>query len=64
MSIFELYYGLGFYGGNGPLMNQTSENVGYGQDGVSWLTHKSFNQTNVFDNNLASHSYSSINTMY
>lgn len=46
----QVYYGLGFDAGNDPHVNDTFENAGYGSGGISWLTHKSFNQTNLFSN--------------
>jgi hypothetical protein len=32
-------------------VNETYENAGYGTGGISWLTHTSFNQTNLLENN-------------
>lgn len=52
MFCFEVFYGLGFYGGTGPHVNESYDNAGYGQGGISWLTHTSFNQTNLFDANV------------
>ncbi|CAF0877364.1 unnamed protein product [Adineta ricciae] len=49
---FQVYYGVGFYGGTGPQINETFDNAGYGAGGISWLTHTSFNQTNRFENNI------------
>ncbi|CAF4046657.1 unnamed protein product [Adineta steineri] len=49
---FQVFYGYGFYGGTGPQVNETFDNAGYGSGGISWLTHTSLNQTNVFENNI------------
>ncbi|CAF4526966.1 unnamed protein product, partial [Rotaria magnacalcarata] len=48
-----VFYGLGFYGGTGPHVNDSYDNAGYGQGGISWLTHTSLNRTNFLDNDLA-----------
>ncbi|CAF2156365.1 unnamed protein product, partial [Rotaria magnacalcarata] len=50
---FQVFYGLGFYGGTGPHVNDSYDNAGYGQGGISWLTHTSLNRTNFLDNDLA-----------
>jgi hypothetical protein len=47
---FQVFYSVGFYGGIGPQVNETFDNAGYGSGGISWLTHTSFNQTNLFGN--------------
>ena len=49
----KVFYGLGFYGGIGPHVNDSYDNAGYGQGGISWLTHTSLNRTNLFDNDIA-----------
>jgi hypothetical protein len=48
---------LGFHGGPGPYVNETVDNAGYGSGGISWLTHTSFNQSNLFDNNAPVNPY-------
>ncbi|CAF3692677.1 unnamed protein product [Rotaria sordida] len=58
---FQVFYGVGFYGGTGPHTNDTHENAGYGTGGISWLTHTSFNQTNLFENNVPLKSPHNIN---
>ncbi|CAF3466569.1 unnamed protein product [Rotaria socialis] len=50
---FQVFYGLGFYGGIGAHVNDSYDNAGYGQGGISWLTHTSLNRTNFLDNDLA-----------
>lgn len=50
MTRFQLFYGVGFYGGNGPEVNETYDNAGYGSGGISWLQHTAFNQTNLIEN--------------
>ncbi len=52
-----MFFGLGFYGGTGPEVNETYDNAGYGLGGISWLTQTSINQTNLFDNNPPKNSY-------
>ncbi|CAF3799049.1 unnamed protein product [Rotaria sp. Silwood1] len=49
---FQVFYGLGFYGGTGPHVNESYDNAGYGLGGISWLTHTSLNQTNLLENNI------------
>ncbi|CAF4181530.1 unnamed protein product [Rotaria sp. Silwood2] len=49
---FQVFFGLGFYGGTGPHVNESYDNAGYGLGGISWLTHTSLNQTNLFENSM------------
>lgn len=53
----QVFYGIGFYGGNGPELNETTDNSGYGSGGISWLQHTSFNQTNLFDSSAQMNPY-------
>lgn len=50
----KVFYGTGFYGGTGSHVNDSYDNAGYGLGGISWLTHTSVNQTNLFENNAPS----------
>ncbi len=55
--VCQVFYGIGFYGGTGPPVNDSYDNAGYGTGGISWLTQTSFNQTNLLEDNPPFNSY-------
>ncbi|CAF0817027.1 unnamed protein product [Adineta steineri] len=49
---FQVFYGLGFYGGTGPYINVSYDNSGYSSSGIPWSAQTSLNLTNRFDNSV------------
>ena len=48
-SSFQLFYGVGFYGGTGPYINIGNGNTGISPNGIPWPAQTSLNVTNTFD---------------
>ncbi|CAF4797579.1 unnamed protein product [Rotaria sp. Silwood1] len=46
---FQVFYGVGFYGGIGPYINVNPDNTGYNSAGIPWLP-RTPNTTKTFDN--------------
>ncbi|UJR14861.1 hypothetical protein I4U23_001846 [Adineta vaga] len=56
-SPFQVFYGVGFYGGTGPYINVSFDNTGYGQNGMSWSGSSALNITNTFQNSVPLNPY-------
>ncbi|CAF1590334.1 unnamed protein product, partial [Adineta ricciae] len=54
---FQVFYGVGFYGGTGPYINVSYDNTGYGQGGGPGSPGAAINITNTFQSSLPLNPY-------